>query len=304
MSSTKQNRSHVFVSYNHNDVRWVKRLRVHLKPLEKRYGIVVWDYTQIRPGAKWREETENAMDSARVAILLITADFLASDFIRNDELPRLLRAAETDGTVILPIIVSPSTFSQTSLANFQSVNDPSRPLNGLSKEAQEAIFVRVSQVVEHAFSGSSKVDSFEPGQPKQSSSLKKTLLILALVAATGFLAVNAFKFDIRGLGGAASESRLPPQTNVQPRAELSGTVLDSLDQPLQGARITLDDLPGMWPVETSSDGVFNVREIPKAYGEGVRVRVVMHGYHPSPYTEDVVLGKAPPIIKLTKAKTK
>ncbi|HEX8072365.1 MAG TPA: carboxypeptidase-like regulatory domain-containing protein [Pyrinomonadaceae bacterium] len=82
------------------------------------------------------------------------------------------------------------------------------------------------------------------------------------------------------------------------KADLSGTVLDQNDRPLQGAKVTLDDLPGMQSVETSSNGVFNLRDIPKPYGAGVRVRVVMAGYQPNPYTEDVVLGKAPPIIKL------
>lgn len=92
--------------------------------------------------------------------------------------------------------------------------------------------------------------------------------------------------------------RLPPQTET--KAELSGTVVDSHEKPLQGARVTLDDIPGMQPVETSSDGVFNLLNIPKKYGEGVRMRVIMEGYQPNPYTEDVVLGKAPPIITLTR----
>src|SRR5262245_9805056 len=105
MTTAKQRRSHVFISYNHNDARWVKRLRVHLKPLEKQYGIVVWDYKQIQPGARWQEETKQAIDTARVAILLVSADFIASDFITNNELPPLLQAAKTEGTIILPIIV-------------------------------------------------------------------------------------------------------------------------------------------------------------------------------------------------------
>lgn len=90
--------------------------------------------------------------------------------------------------------------------------------------------------------------------------------------------------------------RLPAEAET--KAELSGTVLDSNEKPLQGARVTLDDIPGMTPVQTSSDGVFNIREIAKKYGEGVRVRIVMEGYQPNPYTQDVVLGTAPPIIKL------
>jgi hypothetical protein len=92
--------------------------------------------------------------------------------------------------------------------------------------------------------------------------------------------------------------RLKPVTDT--KSNLSGTVLDSRDRPLQGARVTIDDVPGMSPVETSSDGVFSLKDIPKKYGDGVRIRVSKEGYKPNPYTEDVVLGKAPPRINLTK----
>ncbi|MCM3905786.1 MAG: carboxypeptidase-like regulatory domain-containing protein [Pyrinomonadaceae bacterium] len=93
---------------------------------------------------------------------------------------------------------------------------------------------------------------------------------------------------------------LTPKTDT--KADLSGTVLDEHDQPIPGAKVTLEDFPGMPAVTTSTDGVFNLREIPRKYGEGVRVRVVAEGYRPNPYTEDVVLGKAPPRVKLRKGK--
>lgn len=96
------------------------------------------------------------------------------------------------------------------------------------------------------------------------------------------------------------EIRLTPQTET--KAELSGTVLDRNDRPLAGAQVTLDDIPGISPVETSSEGVFRLKDIPKKYGEMIRIRVIKEGYQPNPYTEDVVLGKAPPRIQLTRKK--
>ncbi len=143
-------RNQVFVSYSHKEKKWLERLQTHLKPLV-RGGLECWDDTKIKPGAIWREEIQRALDSAKVAVLLVSADFLASDFIADNELPPLLAAAEKEGATILSIIVSPCRFLQTpSLSRFQSVNPPSQPLTGMGKDAQEDVLYRVSNAVEDA----------------------------------------------------------------------------------------------------------------------------------------------------------
>jgi hypothetical protein len=122
-----------------------------LKPLERIYELDVWDDTRIRPGSKWRERIRQAIRTTRVAILLVSADFLASEFITTDELPPLLNAAEKEGAVILSIILSPCRFLRTrNLSEFQSVNDPSKPLVSLPRGEQEEIFLRVSELIEDA----------------------------------------------------------------------------------------------------------------------------------------------------------
>jgi hypothetical protein len=144
-------RTQIFISYSHSDKRWLERLQVHLKPLERTHTIARWDDTLIEPGSKWREEIDKALKAAKVAILLVSADFLASDFIAHNELPPLLKAAEEEGAVILPVIVSPCRFLQTQeLAQFQAVNPPSHPLVGLRRNNREAILVKVAEAVEQA----------------------------------------------------------------------------------------------------------------------------------------------------------
>jgi hypothetical protein len=143
-----EGRRKVFVSYSHTDSDWLKRLQLHLKPLERDGLVELWDDTKIQSGSQWREEIRGALNSASVAVLLISADFLASDFIAENELLPLLAAAENDGAVVLPLILSPSRFEKIeSLARFQSINPPSKPLIELSKAEQERYLVKLSDDV-------------------------------------------------------------------------------------------------------------------------------------------------------------
>ncbi len=144
-------RTKVFISYSHKDEKWLERLQVHLKPLERAGLVDRWDDTRIGAGDAWHDEIRQALDATRVAVLLISADFLASDFIATDELPPLLDAAEKDDVRILPVIVKPSLFAETpSLSRFQAVNDPATPLIDMSEGDQERVFLDVARAVRGA----------------------------------------------------------------------------------------------------------------------------------------------------------
>jgi len=116
-----------------------------LTPLVRREIIRIWADTQIQPGGDWRKEISDALDSAKVAVLLVTPDFLASDFIARHELPPLLRAAEKDGLTILWIAVSASLYKFTEVDAFQPLNDPDLPLDGLSSADRNKELVQISE---------------------------------------------------------------------------------------------------------------------------------------------------------------
>ena len=78
MASSPSTRTKIFISYSHADKEWLDRLRRHLKPLVREGDLDCWDDTHIRPGDDWKQEIENALDTAQVAVLLISADFFAS----------------------------------------------------------------------------------------------------------------------------------------------------------------------------------------------------------------------------------
>jgi hypothetical protein len=138
----------VFISYCKADRDpWLHRLLVHLKPLTRAFGIEVFSDISIDIGEDWFVRIEEALNSSQVAILLISADFLASDFINREELPRILNNAQGRGLIILPIIVSSCSFmAHQMLLKFQVVN-PDAPLKDISEGEQESTFRKVAERV-------------------------------------------------------------------------------------------------------------------------------------------------------------
>src|SRR3712207_4887082 len=111
----------VFISYSHKDRVWLRRLQIHLRPLERAGNIDYWDDNRSQPGQQWQQGIRTALASARAAVLLVSADYLASDFINNDELPPLLAAARDEGLLILPVILNYCLYHETtSLSQFQA----------------------------------------------------------------------------------------------------------------------------------------------------------------------------------------
>ncbi len=107
MESNVMTKPTVFISYSHKDEKWKDRLVTHLGVLKKEGLLDMWDDRRIGAGEDWHQEIKKAMASARVAVLLVSADFLTSNFILGEEVPNLLERREKEGIHIFPIILRP-----------------------------------------------------------------------------------------------------------------------------------------------------------------------------------------------------
>ena len=99
-------RNLVFVSYSHKDKDWKHEISEQLKVLEKHKILKLWCDRDIGPGKKWYDEIDRYLQSAKVAVLIISASFLSSDFVLNEELPKLLDRNEQEGMHLIPVLVS------------------------------------------------------------------------------------------------------------------------------------------------------------------------------------------------------
>ncbi len=151
-STPKSKGKHIFISYSHRDKAFLERLLVHLKPLERQGLIDSWVDTRLLAGEKWKKEIDKALKNARVAVLLVSADFLASDFVIDNELPPLLHSAEEKGTLIIPVILKPCRFTrEKNIREFQSINPPDEPLTFMDDNDREVVYDAIAQRIEQAF---------------------------------------------------------------------------------------------------------------------------------------------------------
>ena len=134
---------HVFVSYSHADAEWLERVKKFLAPLESLGILRIWDDKQIKVGDEWLLEIKKSLSAAKLALLLVTQDFLQSDFIQRQELVSLLSSAERDGLKVIWIAVKASTVEDTPISRFQAANDPARPLEGLTEAERNQVLVQI-----------------------------------------------------------------------------------------------------------------------------------------------------------------
>ena len=145
----------IFISYSHKDEAFADRVLVHLAPIFRDGIIDVWSDKRIKPGEKWNKEIQSALESSKIAILLVSADFLASEYINEKELPKLIKSSQEGGTVIIPVFLKPSNLHRfDNITQYQGVNTPSRTIIDMEESEQEKQFVALSLQVDEYYSKS------------------------------------------------------------------------------------------------------------------------------------------------------
>ncbi len=138
----------IFVSYCQRDRNWLDRLQTVLKPLSRAVGLELWSDERITPGSNWRAEIEAALARARIAIFLVSADYLGSDLIHDQQMTPLLARAHDSGVIIFWIPISASLVDKTPLATYQAAWEPDHPLEELSIPEQNRALLEIARKLE------------------------------------------------------------------------------------------------------------------------------------------------------------
>jgi hypothetical protein len=118
----------VFIAYSHADAQHRDHLVVHLSPLRRRGKIAEWYDRKIVAGDEWEEVIHEHLEDAKVVLLLVSPNFIASDYCYGKEMRRALERHEESSSVVVPIVVRPTYWREQPFAKLQMLPEDAKPV--------------------------------------------------------------------------------------------------------------------------------------------------------------------------------
>ncbi|MET0646070.1 MAG: toll/interleukin-1 receptor domain-containing protein [Pyrinomonadaceae bacterium] len=140
----------LFISYAHEDEELREKLMTHLSVLKRQNIISEWHDREIHAGQEWSQEIERHLNEAQITLLLISPDFLASDYAYDIEMKRALERHEKDEAVVIPVILRPVDWQGTPFSKLQALPRSAKPVTTWRDrdEALEDVARGIRKVVE------------------------------------------------------------------------------------------------------------------------------------------------------------
>ena len=141
----------IFVSYSHKDEKFKDELVTMLAGLQRRGIVDTWQDRRIEPGDEWNKAIQDAMNDCDLALLLVSADYLASSFIQEAEQPKLLQRRKEMRLRVVPIIVRPCNWqSEPVLKDLQALPKDGKPVITFPEEtgARDQVWTDIAKAIE------------------------------------------------------------------------------------------------------------------------------------------------------------
>ncbi len=151
----------IFYSYAHEDEPLRKELEKHLSSLKRQELITDWHDRDISAGAEWASEIDSNLNTAQIILLLISADFLASDYCYGIEMKRALERHDAHDACVIPIIARPVSMKGTPFSKLQALPTDGKAITKWSQ--RDEAFVDIVQGIRKV------VDEMHASQAKNTS---------------------------------------------------------------------------------------------------------------------------------------
>jgi len=117
-----------FCCYAHTDEQLLNKLKAHLKPQQREGLLQIWYDRDISAGTEWEQEIEEQLNTAQIILLLVSPDFMASDYCYTKEMQRALERHNRGEIRAIPIILRPVDWQITPLGKLQALPKDGRPI--------------------------------------------------------------------------------------------------------------------------------------------------------------------------------
>ena len=151
----------IFISYAQEDIDFQKALVKRLKPLKRTGKIVLWHDGALMPGEEWDASVKEHLEAADIIIILLSVDFIDSDYIFEQELPRIIERREKKEIRLIPIMARGVTLEGTGIGKYQCLpQDEKRSLKPLiewNQQQLDKVWVDIDKQIRKV------IDSFNQG---------------------------------------------------------------------------------------------------------------------------------------------
>jgi WD40 repeat protein len=146
----RQGSIEVFCCYAREDQPLLVQLQKHLKPLQHEGLITLWADIDIDAGTEWEKEIHRHLNTAQIILLLISPDFMASEYCYSVEMQRAIERHEHGEARVIPIILRPVAWQKTRLGKLQALPTDARPITSGKWHHQDEAFYDVAEGIRDA----------------------------------------------------------------------------------------------------------------------------------------------------------
>jgi hypothetical protein len=145
MVDSTPSKTRLFISYAHEDRALGEEFKERLDELHSVANVAVWLDDDIALGKDWYEEILRELDAADVIVLLVSRAFLASEFIRKEELPRAIERRRAGKARVIPVLLHECSWQETDLKDIQGLPDGMKPFGSLHRAQRLAIWSEIAR---------------------------------------------------------------------------------------------------------------------------------------------------------------
>src|SRR5712692_995809 len=162
----------IFCCYAHEDEPLLKKLKTHLFPLQRAGLVDVWYDRDISAGSDWEQQIKERLNTAHIILLLVSPDFMSSDYCYSIEMQRAIERHEQGEAHVIPIILRP-VYWQDVLGKLQALPTDAIPIMSSGWHYQDEAFFNVTEGIRKvavkamsSLTPSSQTLPIEPSKPE------------------------------------------------------------------------------------------------------------------------------------------